>query len=187
MEKIRKNNKGYSIQELIVVIAIMGILVGFLTMSVSILVGWDARECAENVENHLNHVRTDALARLGAEMRITRDATTDEYTVEYVEYNYQDDGSGNMVQVATVTKSYLLGNKQVTMICYFDDGTDVTISDTESVTLGFSRTSGAFTSIKINDVTRTNVYCTSMDISRGGTIYEISMIPQTGKISMARK
>jgi Tfp pilus assembly protein FimT len=187
MKNIKGNNKGYSIQELIVVIAIMAVLVGFLSMSVSILIGWDARECAEDIENHLNHVRTNALARLGAEMRITRDGTTDEYSVEYVEYNFRDDGSGNMIKASTVTKTDLIGKENVEIVCYFDDGTHVTISETENVTIGFSRTSGAFTEVKVNDITRVNVYCTSMEITRAGNTYAINMVPKTGKISMEKK
>lgn len=113
MKSVWKNNKGYSIQELIVVIAIMAILVGGLTLSVSILIGWDAKECAEEIENHLNHVRTNALSKVSAEMRLTRDGVTDEYSVEYVEYNYQDDGSGGLIDVANTTKTFLLGKKRL--------------------------------------------------------------------------
>lgn len=187
MENIRKNNKGYSIQELIIVIAIMAILVGFATISVSIITGWDARECAEEIESHLNHVRTNALSKLGAEMRITRDGTSDEYTIEYVEYNFQGDASGSLVEVATVTRTYLIGKENVTIECFFDDGTDLIISDLQNVSLGFDRSSGAFTEVKINDLTRSNVYCTSMEITRAGTTYAINMVPKTGKIELEKK
>lgn len=187
MKSVWKNNKGYSIQELIVVIAIMAILVGGLTLSVSILIGWDAKECAEEIENHLNHVRTNALSKVSAEMRLTRDGVTDEYSVEYVEYNYQDDGSGGLIDVANTSKTFLLGKEKVTIECFFDDGTDMIISDVNSISVGFDRSSGAFTSVKINGTPHADVYCTSIEVSRAGTTYAINMIPKTGKIQVEKK
>jgi len=44
---MKKNNKGFSLIELIVVIAIMSIMVGFLVVSLSTVFGTKARECAE--------------------------------------------------------------------------------------------------------------------------------------------
>jgi prepilin-type N-terminal cleavage/methylation domain-containing protein len=185
--KAMKNNQGYSLAELVTVIAIMVILVGFITMSVSILIGWDAKECAEDIEGHLNNVKTNALSKVDAEFRLSREGTTQEYIIAYVEYAYQDDGSGDFIKTASTTREYRLGKKKVDIKCILDDGSSVTISDLINISIGFNRSSGALTEVKINDFTRTNTYCTSIEITRGNTTYVIQLVPKTGKISVEKK
>lgn len=187
MKKRERNNCGYSLSELIIVIAIIAILSSFATMAISVLIGMDAKECAEDISSHLKNVKTNALSKVGAEMRITRDSLTDEYMLEYVEYNYQEDASGNLVEVDTVTKTYVLGKEKCTINCIFSDGRKEKISSTNEVTIGFDRSSGVFSEVKLNNLAQTDVYCTSIEITRNSIIYGIDMIPQTGKISMEKR
>lgn len=184
MKNVKSNNYGYSLAELTIVIAIMAILVGLLVTSVSILVGWDVKECAESIAGHLENVKTNALSKDGADLKIEK--VDGKYIVQYVEYKMQDDGTGEPKIVPFDTNKYLLGKEKVSIVCYMDDGTNVTVSDVLNVSIGFNRASGALTEIKINDVVRLDLYCERIEISRGVIIYAIEMIPKTGKISVKR-
>jgi prepilin-type N-terminal cleavage/methylation domain-containing protein len=190
MKKLKKNNRGYSLVELVIVIAVMAVLSGLLVTSVSILAGWDAKECAKDIEGHLNNVKTNALSKLGAELLLSRDAD-DNYIIEYVEYGYEKNSSGNLVMVpSVVTREYFLGKKKVSIVCILEDGTNITVSQAANISIGFNRSSGALTTFKTSDPSYTLMldnHCESIEITRGSITYAINMVPETGKISMEKK
>ncbi len=186
MKKTKRNNHGYSLAELIIVIAIMVVMVGAVTFTVSLVFGWDSKQCAEELSGHLNNVRTSSLSKLGAEMRLVRDAS-DHYFVEYVEYKYVDDGMGNPILSSEIVKEYEVGKSSETIVCVLSNGTNVTISSLQSVTIGFDRSSGACTDVKENDVTTAGVYCESIEVTRANRTYAVILIPETGKVSVVRR
>ena len=64
------DNKGLSIVELIVVIAIMAALIGLLGMSLSALLGTEASQAARKTEAQLNDAKTGAMTRAAEYMVI---------------------------------------------------------------------------------------------------------------------
>ncbi len=64
------DNKGLSIVELIVVIAIMAVLIGLLGMSLSLLFGTEASQAARKTEAQLNDAKTGAMTRAAEYMVI---------------------------------------------------------------------------------------------------------------------
>ena len=176
---MKNNNKGYSLVELVAVIGIMAVLTGFLMLSVRILTGWNVNQCAEEISGHLNNVKTNALSKQGGEMKIYLGASGS-YYVDYVEYVYEDDGHGNPVLVANTVRTYELGGQKVSVSLTYEDGTHTIIEGTNTVSLGFNRSSGAYTYPKINDVEYSS-YCTQIDVSRGSKTRTILIVPITGK------
>lgn len=176
---MKNNNKGYSLIELVAVIGIMAVLTGFLMLSVRILIGWNVNQCAEEISGHLNNVKTNALSKQGVEMKIYQRASGG-YQVDYIEYVYEDDGLGNPVLVANTIRSYEVGGDKVSVSLTYEDGTHTSIDGVNVVSLGFNRSSGAYTYPKINDVEYLS-YCTQIDVSRGSKTRSILLVPITGK------
>jgi len=78
--KLIKNNKGFSLIEFIVVIAIMSITVGALSLSVSILTGSEAKKAFQKMEAVLDEARTGSMTRFNETLTIsylTGDASYD--------------------------------------------------------------------------------------------------------------
>lgn len=182
-----KNDKGYSLIELIVVISIMAVVMGFVSMGLRSIFSLDAKECAYDLNACLKETKTDALSKDFQELRLYKNAAGEVYA-DFVVYHYQEDASnpGYFAPdlASELKKSVLIGKQSVAVKFYFTDGTDVLLEPaTNSVTLGFDRSSGAFTFAKIDDVQSTT-YCNLIEVSRGSKIYSIILSPATGKHSV---
>ena len=79
-DTMEKNNKGFSLIELVVVIAIMAILVGLIVVSLSTVFGTKALECAEKVSAKIDSVKTGSVSLYNETMVLKYD--TDGYYTE---------------------------------------------------------------------------------------------------------
>lgn len=173
-----KENKGFSLIEIVVVIAIMAILVGLSVLSIRLLFGVDAKECAKKIQANLSNTKTGALSKGGQDLKLYQDATSGDYLVEFIEYQYEGNAT---TPTECTTGSETVGSSKVEIICYFETGVDpVTIDATHTVTCGFDRSSGAFKKVRVNGVEK-NTYCNKIVIRRASKEYSIIMIPETGK------
>ena len=77
----QKNNKGFTLVELIVVISIFTILLGILEPSVSSVFSYRAKRAANSIVAALDKTKTEAMNRLVGEMVLER--TDDGYYVSY--------------------------------------------------------------------------------------------------------
>ena len=77
----QKNNKGFTLVELIVVISIFTILLGILEPSVSSIFSYRAKRAANSIVAALDKTKTEAMNRLVGEMVLER--TDDGYYVSY--------------------------------------------------------------------------------------------------------
>lgn len=68
--RLKVNNKGLSLVELIVVIAIMSIAVGSLTLSVSLMTGSEAKKAFQKIESVLDEARTGSMSRFNETLTI---------------------------------------------------------------------------------------------------------------------
>lgn len=181
------NNKGFSLIELIIVIAMMAVAGGFLTYSFSMVTGQHARQCATNLSSVLDKAKNYAMTKSG-----NYDA--------YVEILKDDEGYQACYYVpkkpvktgAVTADDYFMleqeniGNKAVVLKCHFKDGSSVTISETNHIRIYYDRISGAFKeSVAIKGVSEVSGYCTKIEIVRGKT-YEITLISATGKHTVER-
>lgn len=60
-----RRKSGVTLIELIVVIAVMAVLIGFAGLGLSLLTGSRAKDCAKRIENSLTVCRTNSLAKAG--------------------------------------------------------------------------------------------------------------------------
>lgn len=67
---MRNDNRGLSLVELIVVIAIMAVMIGGVGLSIQMLSGAEAKQAAMKLDSELNDIKTGAMSRAGEEMTI---------------------------------------------------------------------------------------------------------------------
>ena len=143
--------------ELIVVIAIMSVMTGIIALSISLVLGTEAKESTKNLVAYLNEAKTNALIRGGQELKIYKNSTDEKYYVDFITYKYEDDGDNGakLSTIGEVTRTLYLGKKQLSIVATLDDGSTLTIG-TDSISIGFNRSSGACEKVKHNDAPTTN-------------------------------
>lgn len=187
---MRKNNKGLSLVELIVVIALMAVLIGIGALSFSLLFGTQAKACAQNVSGILNETKTGCMSRYDETMTLSyrkklpdtdpayeKAVTSDGYYSENFVSTIGSSAQEVPVGDSTIRR---MGSSRVVIHVYLSDGTDFEMGETESITVSFKRDSGAFDKIIVNG-TEKDAYITKMTFSSGLRTFTITMVPETGK------
>ena len=82
---MRKNNNGYSLVELIIVIVIMALLTGTAFLSISIIFGASAKTCANDIKEALAENKVTAMGKSEAKVEIYRDASDNNvYIIQWI-------------------------------------------------------------------------------------------------------
>ena len=63
--RLRKNEKGYTLVELIVVMAIIATMIGLLSLGISLIFSRDAESVARTIDDQIAEVRTAAMSKPG--------------------------------------------------------------------------------------------------------------------------
>lgn len=178
---MKKDNKGFSLVELIIVIAIMAVLSGLIFYSYSMLAGQDARQCANNLSAALDKEKNYALTKSGTAdcyMELTK--TADGYfAVYYVPKNALVDGTGTGDYVEQEKQK--LGKQSVDISCTIG-GSTVTVTEAASLEVTYDRITGAFKKVSVGSSTGD---CTKITVKRGRT-YELTLYSATGKHELKR-
>lgn len=182
-----RDNKGFSMVELIVTVAIMAVVTGVVVYSMALVTGQEAKECATNLSSALDRAKNFALYKSGnsdAYLIIKRSADESLIAEYYVPQNPVDKPED---AVYLLIESEKLGKKAVELICHFSDGTQMQITETEWLAVYYDRISGAFKTMKkvtpadIGNLTNLpGTECNGFEIKRGKT-YKIELILPTGK------
>lgn len=178
-----KQNKGFTLVELIIVIAIMAIVTGLVSMSMAFVLGLDARQCAQELDGYLKLTKTKALSKNAEELRIYQDAGNKQFYVDFVESSYTGTDVNNPIPTTRTVQTEMIGKSAVAMTYTLSDagGTIRQIGNGgDSISIGFDRGTGAFKRVKINNV-ESLYYCAKITITRGSREYVIEMVPETGK------
>lgn len=181
----KSNNSGFSLVELIIVIAIMAVMVGVMAMSVSSLTGRRVRKCADEIVTTLERARVLTLGKEQnkVECVISYDDTAREYRIR-------------ILQGGTEVTNRVLGKDPIDIKVYFEGdskgysltelkGSDSLVpyvSDSKGLHLLFNRASGAFekNTSMANSVLKE--YCQKIVVSNGTKTVEITTVGKTGKI-----
>ena len=197
-----KENKGFSLVELVIVIAIMAVIGSAIFYSYMLIVGQYPRECANNLSSSMDKAKNYAL---------TRSASVDCYMElaknnkgYYVKYYVPKNATAPGHDVNTgafqpddweLTEEVNIGKKMVHVNCEFYNGSTkvktVEINDTDSVKFVYNRITGALKGIGdaasdygLNSIdgNYTDVYI-KVEYSRK---YEIHLYTATGKHVLSR-
>ncbi len=181
----KNNNSGFSLVELVIVIAIMAVLVGVMATSVSSLTGRRVRKCADEIVTTLERARVLTLGKEQNQVEcvISYDDTTKEYKAQ-------------ILQGGTVVTDRILGKEPIEVTVYFEgDSTGYSlidlkgsdsllpyVSSSQGLHLVFNRASGAFekNTCMANSVLKE--YCQKIVVSNGTRTIEITTVGKTGKI-----
>lgn len=161
-----RNSKGFSLVELIVVAAIIGICIGLASLSVSVVFSSLAMKCSNSINAELSKCRINAMSR-----------AADVYLRLYC------DADGNVIadycEGGAVVSSEEVGGSRVTVT--FETDTEHTLSYSGGVDLclTFRRDSGALVTLK-SDGSDAEYQCTKITVSGGGRSYIITLVPATG-------
>lgn len=167
------NNYGYTLVELIVVIAIMSILAGGAALGLSLIFSKDAAKCATRLNDALYETRMNSMSRSG-------------------KYKVKVDASGacNVATISCTGVTPAVADKQI----YLDD-TDtskktavtakfVTESDPDGqpvslpVSIEFDKAKG---NAKIDGITDDGILVFDIVANRGGRTSKVQLVTTTGK------
>lgn len=163
---MRQDNRGVSLVEIIIVVAIIAVLGGVGIWGLNAMTGRPAQQCAQKIVYSLERHRTTAMGKVQAEYWLVEDNNR----VYVEEYLCNDPAVGlalaNRVEIGSsgVKVQYMLG-------------TDPTLYDlTQPLKLAFDRSTGAFKPQPGGG------YCTKIIAKRGGREFEVTLVPLTGKV-----
>ena len=157
-------NRGFSLIELIVVVAIMAVALtvgGYALSAISLA---NAKNCATEIKSSLEKTRTQACSTDKGTDKATLTLKRDSASGKVLIINY--DGSSKEIGGKTVSVKYRTGTGNSDV--YQDLGTNV-------LTFGFNRSTGGF-----SDDTSVR----QIQISSGGRTYTLTCYALTGKIKM---
>ena len=159
-----KNNQGFSIVELIIVIAIISILIGVGLGSISYTQGLRANSTAEKILSVIEECKTVAPSKYETSLIIQINDSGDIEAIVQTQASKED----NIVQ-----ESVTVGQSD-TIVSFEKNNGGVSLLEEESLTIKFDRTTGAFDT--------TTDYCEKIYIERGGVTKTITLEPKTGKV-----
>lgn len=184
----KNNNSGFSLVELIIVIAIMAIVVTVAGLSVGTLTGRRVRKCADEIVSTIERARVLTLGKEqnNVECVISYDSTDKEYhAMVYQVIN------GTPTEVS----DRVVGRDPIQVQVYFDDDTHAYsltelkgalpyASSTQGLHLVFNRASGAFEAGTCEAGGTKKNFCKRIVVSNsdGTRRIEITTVGRTGKI-----
>ena len=183
-----KDNKGYSMLELMVIIALMAIVGAGVFYSFSLVTGQYARECAGNLSAALDKARNYSFTKSASSDAYVEIALEAEGYVAtyYVPKSPIDADAVPGTADYTELEKDSLGKKDVEITCELADGSTFNITETESIRIYYDRISGAFKeAARVSGATATRAFCNSITVKRGKT-YELTFYNATGKHTLER-
>lgn len=161
------SNKGFTLVELLVVVAIIAICTAIMEASLSTISSSQAHECANEIGSLLSQCRIRAMSRsANVYVKLYRDASGN-LRADYVENNAVV--SSDAVGGTRCGASYTAGGVETPLD-----------SSGRALYLSFARDTGAFRTLQPDGINDAASPCTSIEVSGGGRIYTVSFFIATG-------
>lgn len=190
-----KNNKGFSLLELIIIIAIMGVVLLYGTPRVDSLFGYSAREANSKIYNGVTNFKTSYMGKSRSQETQAATSVGGVTTVNpnldmYMEI-YKDSKDIYYVKFfekGADAKVEKLGPKRI-KITYKIKG-DSTMQDVgtegHGLVIAFDRSTGGFLAQGTNGLTGQPAYVQYIYCSSGTKTYTNELMPKTGKIKTVK-
>ena len=176
-----KDDRGLSLIELVVVIAIMAVVATGRVVGVYSSATWKAKKAVEQMDQALSETRVQALSKTNA----------------WMEIKYQGD---HYVLMTSYASDVALDGRFIVTYHTREDDAKLDAKDVPLI-LTYDRSSGAFSGVKASITTSadgtvyqsryasdgtTVLYCDVITISQGSREWNITLSPETGKHTVVR-
>ena len=167
---MRQDNRGISLVEVMVVIAIIAVLGGVGIWGINALTGRPAQQCSQKIVYSLERHRTTATGKVSALYELC-EKDSKIYVREWV-----SNGSNPIDTSAAPSSEIQIGAVGVTV--EYTVGSDPTRNNIRDfpLRLSFDRSSGSFKPLAGGG------YCKKIYVSSGGREYSVTLVPLTGKV-----
>ncbi|MDR0248315.1 MAG: prepilin-type N-terminal cleavage/methylation domain-containing protein [Oscillospiraceae bacterium] len=157
------NNKGYTLVEIMVVVAILAVALTYTGMSIALVVTTNVRKCANNMNALISQARVNTM-----------------YKVEPSVTFRVSGGSiiGDYYEGGTRKESKEMGSAGISVTVEYDGGSFTLTDGGTPVNIAFTRGTGA---LKEGGSPRSYTKCTAIRLTRGNSAYSIIISPATGK------
>ena len=183
-KKNNNKNGGFSLVELIVVIAIMAVLTGIASMSLASVMGVSVKQCARDIQSAANQTRVSTLGKDEVIMTITKGNKAKSSEAYYCTIVTKD-GLGKTTENEEKIGKSNLGITYVLCDSKGNKTSDITLDDTHSLTIKFNRGTGAMAPcMKSDGSSGGDYYCMQIKVKKNSTEKIISFYPETGKVSL---
>lgn len=180
---MKQNNNGYSLVEIIIVIAIMVILTGGVFFSINMVFAANAKTCANDIKSAIAQCKVNAMGKSDASLEIYRsDKDQCIYARQWIKESYGwQHKEPEKISNAKVYVTYTEGSNP-----------PKELDDTKHIFIGFDRSSGAFKEAAILDescvgtdlTVDTDSMYSGFFVGGGGRKYDIALEELTGKVSI---
>lgn len=183
------NNKGFSLVELIIVVAIMGVLIGYIAVRADVVFGYSAREANSKIFNAISSFKVSCMGKSRSTVDSVLTSSGGTATVNpaldmYMEIYKNSKGiyfvkfHQNGIE-DTVEK---LGPKRIDISYQYKGSANLNPVGEEGhgLFLAFERSTGGFIPQSVSGGSRVDIqyiYCSS-----GTKTYKLELMPKTGKI-----
>lgn len=164
------DNKGMSLVELLVVVAIIAVLAGAVGYGIGMVSGKPAEQCAKKMQIALENNRNTSMGKMNVTISFYKDAEG-----RIMAEEIENQGLANQS-----TKTTMLGEAGVS-VKYELDGVEQELG-TSKLTLSFDRSNGSLN--PYSEVSGVKKYITKFVISKASTVRELNIVPLTGKVSV---
>ena len=189
---MRQKNKGFTLIEMVITVAIFAILLGILVPSLNSILGFRAQRAANSIASALDKTKIEASNRLVGEMKLEK--LDDGYYISY----YLDRGKVGSESNVEQDQAEKIAPARTLISYVTDDNETHQMKTGDSIVLTYDRATGGFLPLQETTWTqkailaeldagkdipliREGSYCTAIIVQGGRRIKTINMDINTGK------
>ena len=192
---MKSKNRGFTLIELIVVIAVMTILLGIAIPSLNSILGFRVNRASKSIASALDKTRTEAMNRLVGEMKLEKRA--DGYYISY----YLDRGKAGRKSDVQQDQPEKIAPARTQISYSVNGGNESVLQEGQSIIITYDRATGAFLPLQDNTWSQNDIlstlaagndiplkregnYCTQITVRSGSRYKTLQLIQETGKYTM---